>query len=239
VGALNQTDQKRTAVRGRQDQRRRRLRRVGDVGEEKQELQWTEEEEVREERGFFLVENKAAWWEGRWPAGRDRKERIEGEASQGQAARHLASLPPSPSSSPFVKNQIPSPLPVDGWRTGGECRNGEEEYLDFPMGACVVALCNGKESEMGMGRAQIPCVNGNVCPRVWDWFFYALHFTAGNWKSIGHGCGGMREEYASLAWNSFLERRGGGSAMKAAGAGAAAPTRRRRTCKCAAFSRWE
>jgi len=43
---------------------------------------------MRRGRTGFL-ENKAAWWEG---AGRDRKKRIEGEASQGRAARHLASL---------------------------------------------------------------------------------------------------------------------------------------------------
>ena len=43
--------------------------------------------------GVFL-ENKAGVVGGR--VGRDRKERIEGEASQGRAARHLAPLPPPP-----------------------------------------------------------------------------------------------------------------------------------------------
>ena len=106
--------------------------------------------------GGFL-ENKAGVVGGR--VGRDRKERIEGEASEGRAARHLASLPPSSSASapPFVKNRIPSPLPVDGWwRIGGECTGRKNIWLRFGV------LWGGKERERGEG-AEIPCVNGNVC----------------------------------------------------------------------------
>ena len=64
------------------------------VGEEERELQWTEEA-----KGGFL-ENKAGVVGGR--VGRDRKERIEGEASQGRAARHLAPPPSSSASSPSL-----------------------------------------------------------------------------------------------------------------------------------------
>jgi hypothetical protein len=73
---------------------------------------------------------KRGWWRRRG-VGRDRKERIEGEASQGRAARHLAPVPsPSPlssptsSASPLAKETASHPVPRQKSHSLGAAASG-------------------------------------------------------------------------------------------------------------------
>ena len=111
--------------------------------------------------------------------------------------------PPPPPPPPFVKNRIPSSLPVDGWwRIGGECTGRKNIWLRF--GVCG----GGKGREMG-GRRDSLCQR--ECMRALASSAFRIGFFMPRRREIGDRSATAAAECgrSTLAWNSFLEKKKG------------------------------
>ena len=178
--------------------------------------------------GVFL-ENKAGVVGGRALAATERKGLRVKRAKGGRQGISPPSLPPPPPPPlPLSKIEFPRRCQLmDGGASAASARGGR--IFGFASVFCGAGK-KGREE-----RARRFLVSTGMYARISflrlsDWFFYAP--AAGDRRSIGHGCGGMREEYACLEFFSG-KKKGMESAPKAAAA--RTRTRWRRTCKCAAF----